>query len=200
MGSTIGNAGKAHIKGFEVETLLRPLEALTLRTSVGLTDAKYDEFIDQTFDIDTGTGQVVNVRDQDRKNEPFLGIPNLSVDATLEYALDTHRLGLPRAGTLTPLVHVYYQDATHFHFSSSGFESNRFRQQPYTLVDMRMIYDLPDDRTQMSFFVNNVLGTEYFESAIDVSTLGLGSVYMSAPRSVGGEIRYNWSSPSWFDL
>jgi hypothetical protein len=53
----------------------------------------------------------------------------------------------------------------------------------------------------MTLFANNVLGTEYFESAVDLAnTTGMGGVYMSQPRTVGGEIRYRWSSPSWSEM
>ncbi|HEX5066731.1 MAG TPA: TonB-dependent receptor [Myxococcota bacterium] len=201
IGSSIGNAGESHIKGMEVEAILRPLDGLVVRTSFGLTDGEYDEFVDQTWDINPGTGLVENVRDLDRSGEELFNVPNFSVDATVEYTIDAHDIGLPRAGSFTPIAHVYYQDSTSNHFTSNGFDSNRFRQRPYTLLDLRMIYDLPDDHTQMAFFVNNVLGTEYFDSAVDLTnTVGIGGVYMAAPRTMGGEIRYRWSAPSWSEL
>ena len=201
IGSSIGNAGESHIKGLEVETVVRPLDGLTLRTAVGLIQGEYDEFIDQTWEIDQFSGEVINIGDLDRSGEEFFNVPNFTVDATVEYTIDAHDIGLPRAGTFTPIAHVYYQDSTHNHFTPNGFSSNAFRQRPYTLLDLRMIYDLPDDRTQMSFFVNNVLGTEYFESAVDLTnTIGIGGVYMSAPRTLGGEIRYRWNSPSWSEM
>ena len=201
LGSSITNAGESHIKGLELEAVIRPIDSLVLRTSVGLTDGEYDEFVDQTWDINPGTGEVENIRDLDRSGEEFFNVPNLSVDATVEYTIDGSWLGLPRAGSFTPIAHVYYQDSTHAHVTPSGFDSNDFRQKPYTLLDLRMIYDLPDDRTQMTLFANNVLGTEYFTSAVDLTnTIGMGGVYMAAPRTVGGEIRYRWSIPSWSEF
>jgi iron complex outermembrane receptor protein len=201
IGSSIGNAGKSNIKGLEMEAVIRPIDSLVLRTSFGLIDGEYDEFIDQTWDINPGTGQVENIRDLDRSGEEFFNVPNMTVDATVEYTVATEDLGLPGIGSFTPIAHVYYQDSTHNHFTSTGFDSNRFRQKPYTLLDLRVIYDMPDDRTQMTLFANNVLGTEYFDSAVDLSnTVGIGGVYMGAPRTVGGEIRYRWNSPSWTEF
>ena len=201
IGSSIANAGKATIKGLEVELITRPWDALVVRGSVGLTDAEYDEFIDQTWDINPGTGLVENVRSQDRSNEDFYNIPELSLDGSIEYPIVLHRLGLPELGTLTPLVHAYYQTETHTHFTAAGFASGRFEQDDYTLVDLRLIWDLPDDRTQLSVFVENVGDTHYFDSAVDLTnTLGIGGVYYARPRFVGGEIRYRWHDPSFLRL
>jgi len=201
IGSSIANAGKATIQGIEVELITRPWDALVVRGSVGLTDAKYDEFFDQTWDINPGTGQVENIRTQDRSNEDFFNIPELSLDGSIEYPIALHRLGLPKLGTLTPLVHAYYQTKTSTHFTSAGFASGRFQQGDYTLVDLRLIWDLPDDRTQVSIFVDNVGDTKYFDSAVDLTnTLGIGGVYYARPRFVGGEIRYRWHDPGFLRL
>jgi len=199
-GAALSNAGKAHIRGLELEAVGQ-VEKLRLRASLGLTDAKYDEFEDQTWDINPGTGLVENIRKVGRSNEDFIFTPLMNFDATLEYGFDARSFGLPRAGTLTPLVHVYWQDSTHSQLSPQGWASNQFRQSPYSLLDLRLIYDLPDDRTQMAFFVNNVTGTEYFDGAIDAtSALGIGGVYMGAPRTIGGQIRYRFDAPSWSEL
>ena len=197
IGSSIANAGKATIKGFEVELITRPWDALVVRGSVGLTDAEYDEFLDQTWDINPGTGAVENIRTQDRSHEDFYNVPELSLDGSIEYPIALHRLGLPKLGTLTPLVHAYYQTETQTHFTAAGFASGRFEQDAYTLVDLRLIWDLPDERTQVTAFVENVGDVRYFDSSVDLTnTLGIGSVYYARPRFVGGEIRYRWHDPS----
>jgi iron complex outermembrane recepter protein len=196
IGSSIANAGKATIKGLEVELITRPWDALVVRGSVGLTDAEYDEFFDQTWDINPGTGLVENIRTQDRSNEDFYNIPELSLDGSIEYPIALHRLGLPKLGTVTPIVHAYYQTETQTHFTAAGFASGRFEQDAYTLVDLRLIWDLPDERTQMSVFVENVGDVRYFDSSVDLTnTLGIGGVYYARPRFVGGEIRYRWHDP-----
>ncbi|HKA13960.1 MAG TPA: TonB-dependent receptor [Myxococcota bacterium] len=200
-GSTTANAGKATIKGLELELITRPWRELVVRASLGLTDAQYDKFIDQTWDINPGTGLVENIRPRDRSNENFTNVPEVSIDGSVEYPIKFTGLGLPDYGALTPLVHVYHQSSTDMHITAEGFESKRFRQDPYTLLDLRLIWDLWDGRTQVSLFANNLLDTDYFESAIDLTnTLGFGSVYYSAPRTFGGEIRYRWYNPSFLAL
>ena len=62
IGSSIDNAGEATIQGLEVELITRPWDTIVLRGSVGITDAEYDEFTDQTWDINPGTGLVENIR------------------------------------------------------------------------------------------------------------------------------------------
>ncbi len=200
IGSSIGNAGAATIQGLELEAVLNPLPELTIRGAVGLTDAEYDRFIDQTWDINPGTGLVENVRPLDRSNEPFFNVPALSFDGTVQWTLLPDRLGLPDFGAVTPLVHVYHQSAVHAHFTAEGFASGRFRQKPYTLVDLRLLWDLPDDRTQISVFANNVTDVAYFQNAVDLTnTLGIGGVYFAQPRTVGAELRYRWTSGGWLD-
>jgi iron complex outermembrane receptor protein len=81
------------------------------------------------------------------------------------------------------------------HFTAEGFASRRFRQDGYALIDLRIRWDLADERTQIAFFARNMLDTEYFDSAVDLSgSLGIGGVYFAAPRSFGGEIRYRWKA------
>jgi iron complex outermembrane receptor protein len=192
IGSSIANAGKAHIKGVELELITRPWRELVVRGSLGLTDAKYDKFEDLGFTIDGGTG-VITTHTENRQDEDFYNIPDLSVDGSVEYPLAFSSLGLPDYGTLTPLVHVYYQTDTDTHFTAAGFASHKFRQDAYTLMDLRLMWDLWDDRTQVTFFVNNLLDTDYFESSVDLTnTLGIGGVYYAAPRMIGGEVRYRW--------
>jgi iron complex outermembrane receptor protein len=201
IGSSIANAGKANIKGLELELVTRPWDALVVRGSVGVTDAEYDEFDDQTWDINPGTGAVENIRTQDRSNETFYNVPELSLDGSIEYPLLLERIGLPDWGTVTPLVHAYYQTETDTHFTAAGYASRRFRQDDYTIVDLRLIWDLPDDRTQLTLFVDNVGDTHYFDSSVDLTnTIGIGGVYYARPRFFGAEIRYRWHDPSFLRM
>jgi iron complex outermembrane receptor protein len=200
-GSTTANAGKATIQGLELELITRPWRELVVRGSLGLTDAKYDEFDDQTWDINPGTGLVENIRPRDRSNENFTNVPEVSVDGSVEYPIAFRGLGLPDYGTLTPIVHVYHESETDMHITAEGYASRKFRQDAYTLLDVRLIWDLWDDRTQVSLFANNLTDVDYFTSAIDLTnTLGFGGLYYEAPRTFGGEIRYRWTDPPFMRL
>ena len=200
IGSSIANAGAATIQGLELEAILRPLPEVTVRGALGLTDASYDRFVDQTWDINPGTGLVENIRPLDRSNEPFFNVPSLSFDGTVEWTILPDRYGLPNVGSITPVVHVYHQSATHSHFTAAGHASGRFRQKPYTLLDLRLLWDLWDDRTQIAIFANNVTDTRYFDSSVDLTnTLGIGGVYFAQPRTIGAEVRYRWSNDDWLE-
>ncbi len=120
----------------------------------------------------------------------------MSVDGTAEWPF-----ALFGWGTLTPLVHVYYQTSTDTHFTHEGYVSRKFRQDAYTLLDLRMIYDLPDERTQFSIFCNNVTDVDIFTSAVDLTnTLGVGGRYYEMGRFVGAELRYRWDSPGFMNF
>jgi iron complex outermembrane receptor protein len=193
IGSSIDNAGEAVIKGFEMELIARPFDLLVLRGSVGLTDAEYEEFDDVTFIVGNATTTAVPL---DRSDEAFYNIPDLSIDGSVEWPFSVFGYGM-----LTPLAHVYYQTATNNHFTHEGYVTGDFRQNSYTLLDLRLIYDLPDERTQLSVFCNNVTDIEYFTSAVDLTnTLGVGGRYYEMGRFIGGEIRYRWENPGFMDL
>ena len=193
LGSSIDNAGEAKIMGFETELITRPFDLLVLRASVGLTEAKYEEFDDSTFIVGQFQTQTVPL---DRSDESFYNIPQLSIDGSVEWPFSIGDFGV-----LTPLVHVYYQSATDTHFTHEGYVSREFRQDAYTLLNLRLIYDLPDERTQVSVFCNNVTDIDYFTSSVDLTnTLGVGGRYYERPRFVGGEIRYRWDSPGFMSF
>jgi iron complex outermembrane receptor protein len=193
LGSSIANAGEATISGFELEAVARPLDDLTIRGAVGLTDAEYDEFADQTFTFD-GVGDLVTLP-IDRSDEPFFNIPKWNVDGSIDYVFDLDRIGLPGWGSVTPLVHVYWQSRTYLHLTAEGHASRKFTQSDYALVDARITWDLGDDRTSIALFGNNLTDEAYYANALDLTnTLGLGAVYYAAPRTFGGSITYRWNA------
>ena len=135
-GTTTANAGKADIKGLEFELITRPWRELVVRGSLGLTDAEYDEFMDQL--VIAGVPTPI-----DRSNENFTNVPEVSIDGSVEYPLTLTAMGLPDYGTVTPLVHVYHESSTDTHITPGGFASKRFRQDAYTLLDLRTLYLVP---------------------------------------------------------
>jgi iron complex outermembrane receptor protein len=186
IGSAISNAGRATIWGFEIESIIRPVQDMVARIGVGLTDAKYDRFIDNGLD---------------RSSEAFFNIPRWSVDALLEYAFDLENIGLARFGSITPVVNVSFQTDTNTHFTNQGYKTGFFRQDAFALLDLRLIWDLADDRTQLMFFMNNVTDEDYFLSSIDLTdSVGLGSRYYAAPRTFGATVSYRWDAGGWRGL
>jgi len=186
IGSAISNAGRATLWGFEVESVVRPIQDVVARISVGLTDAKYDRFIDNGLD---------------RSKEALFNIPKWNVNALFEYAFDLKKIGLARFGRITPAVNVSYRTDTNTHFTNEGYKTGFFRQNAFALVDLRLIWDLDDDRTQFMFFMNNVTDEDYFLSSLDLTnSIGLGSRYYSPPRTFGATVSYRWDAAGWGGL
>ena len=52
-GSIVRNAAKARIRGIEVETVIRPVDALTINASFAYLDAKYKSYIEAIGGVDT---------------------------------------------------------------------------------------------------------------------------------------------------
>jgi iron complex outermembrane receptor protein len=186
IGSAISNAGRATIWGFEVESVIRPVQDMVARIAVGLTDAKYDRFVDNGLD---------------RSNESFFNVPKWNVNTLLEYAFDLEDVGLTGLGSITPAVNVSFQTDTNTHFTNQGYKTGFFRQDAFALVDLRLVWDLADERTRFMFFMKNVTDEEYYLSSIDLTdSVGLGSRYYSPPRTFGATVSYRWDADGWGGL
>ncbi len=55
--SVVRNAAKARIRGIEVETVIRPVDALTINGSFAYLDAKYKSFIEAVAGVDTDVSE-----------------------------------------------------------------------------------------------------------------------------------------------
>ncbi len=175
------NAAQATTKGLELEVLALPLDGLRLTGTLGLLDARYDDFLGIS-DIDGDP--------TDRSGQTFPSTPKTNVHLSAQYALpvDVGQSAWMR-GWITPRLEWYYQSSMHV----GGPELAQVRQDGYSLVHARLSYDFLDDRAQVALWAKNLTDTTYFDTVANVvNTVGTLNRYYQAPRTFGGELSYRF--------
>jgi iron complex outermembrane receptor protein len=182
LGSSVANAGKATIKGFEVELVISPIRNLQLNGAIGYLDAEYDEF----FDTVPGAPGTM----QDRSDEPLFNVPEWSVITGVQYAIGLDglfsRQGL---GTLTPRWDFNYKSERAFHLTRAGYQSGLFDEGAVQLHDFRLSWHSPEERLGVGFWVKNAFDKEYINGAVDLTDFfGTGATRVGAPRTFGVDL------------
>lgn len=133
--SVTGNAGKARIKGFELEATAVPVEGLTLTGGVGYLDAKYVHFDN------------VDGRGTSADGNRMEGVPKWTGNASVIFTQP-----LANGGTVT--ARGDYQAISK---RSGDPLDNPLRRSPGSwTANARLTYAAPDDRWQISAFSSNI--------------------------------------------
>lgn len=167
----ITNAGQATVKGLELEIAARPVEGLLLSGGLGTIDAQYDQF----DDIEPSTGLQV-----DRSNLDFVLTPEVTFNLSAEY-------GLPVGdwGTLTARADWYHQGNVH----NDTKNTPAIDQGKVGLLNARLSFRLPDQRTEIALWGRNLLDRRYFMMAATLrESFGFNFEVWSPPRRYGIEI------------
>ncbi len=202
--TTIQNAGKAVVRGLELELAARPswLEGLTLSGGVSLIDAEYREYRDDVVpdfqtdlceslrlsecrlnDLFAIVGQLTRItpqRNVDVSDRKFSNTPAASFNVRAEYAFDAGRWG-----RVSPSVGWYHQGKT--------FQDVRntpgARQSKFGLLSAGLAWELPDGRTTIALFGRNLLDRRYITGSFDLrQQTGQTQIFYGRPRTYGLEI------------
>lgn len=152
------NAGNAEIKGFEAETVLRPVAGLTIDGSYSYIDFAYKS-------VNPATGIVVG--------ETAPGLPvhsKWAIGAQYAYAAN----GI---GTFTPRLDVTHQD---FEYTNVLNAATNILPS-YTLVNARVTWESPDKDWQIAGVVTNLANKSYLTSTFDLYA-SAGFVYGTVGR------------------
>lgn len=171
--SVVQNAGKATIRGFEVEVIALPIPDLQLSLNYGYLDAKYDEFIDNGVD--------------QRKNKDFPYTPRHSGSLSAEYTFFQSGWG-----ELIGRVDYEYVDE-HVPYIEP-FQNATSKVNTYQLVNARLtLADIPvgsDQRLSVALWGKNLTDKEY-----RVNTIPFGawtSSFYGDPRTYGVEATFEF--------
>jgi iron complex outermembrane receptor protein len=177
----VRNAAKATTKGAEFELQALPVDGLAITGSIGLLDARYDDFSSPSA---LGPGEI------DRDGETFNNVPRFQSRLTVQYSFQVPDFGPGwLQGWLTPRLDWFYRSEVHY----QPPELLQAFQQGYNLLQARLSYDFADDRSQFALWVENLTDQEYFEQTLPTaSTLGTITRYYGAPRTVGVELSYRF--------
>ena len=162
--TVITNAAKAEVRGMELEAALYATDHLTLRAGIGLTDAKYDEFVDVTGD---------------RTDEEF-DVPEWTANFSGRYQrpVDWGQWA----------IQLDYQWIDEYVQWPTAINLNAVTQGSYGLVNARLSFNLRGLNADISLFGKNLTDEEYL-AVSNSSEASLGYVYGIAgePRTYGIE-------------
>lgn len=171
------NAGKATIKGGELEFTFVPTDRLEISGFYAYTDAGYDEF------IDPATGA-------DLSGQPFARAPKSVYSLTTRYRL-------PVANSIGDAA----VQATYFHtdgYSTSDSYAPQQSVDGYGLLNLRAdLRQAFGSSFDLGLSLHNALDKEYLISFSDLYTspaLGHVSRTPGAPRTIGFDVRYRFGA------
>ena len=192
------NAQKATLKGIEFELQATPIANLYLTASGGYFDGEYDEFstIDTEFDA-------VTLEETEFLNDfSYLDYPsgtNWSLHAAYEVAMDNGGMITFGGGW----SHRGRQVATLRSFSTSI-------QEAYGTLDARIVWEMPNNKTNLAIWGTNLNDKEYFNGSLDLPSgnlingdttdkygepigqdLGVTIIYPAEPRRFGITLTHN---------
>ncbi len=169
--STLTNAGKATIKGFEVDASWLPIDSLRVDLSYGKTDAKYDELLGVTCPP-CGDKTVPTDLEFD-KLAPW------TANAAVTYTANVGE------GELSTRVAYSYRPEYDTDFRNTV----ALRQKAFGLLDASINYDL--GAWNFAAFGRNLQNTEF----VDIRSLGLGyQAYGGQPRYYGVSVGYRFGA------
>lgn len=179
------NAGKSTHYGLEIEATWLATENLTLRGSLGLLEAEYDEF---EWDPQPNN-PAVGVTDFSDLDIPFASPLQVAIDVTYDFQL-------ANGGVLALNLNANYQDEA----EGSPFDPNAAEVIPAvirhptssqiesrTLVNASATYRPADDQFYLTVFGANLTDENTRIAANSVSNLWVMSFY-SPPRQIGFRI------------
>ncbi|ARR56583.1 ligand-gated channel protein [Rhizorhabdus wittichii DC-6] len=165
----VTNAGKARIKGFEVEATLRPFEGLSLSGNASYLDAKYTRFDYSTI------GSTVAVSYAGNRIE---FTPDWMIGGQAEYRFPAGPGEVFLVGSATYTGDMYLQPE----------KLPKYRESGYTLIDARIGYEVGD--LMIALWGKNLTKQDYRTYARVFG--GLDQAVWGEPRTYGVEMRYRF--------
>jgi iron complex outermembrane recepter protein len=173
-GNRILNAGKAEIKGFELEVTAVPVEGMTLRSSLAYLDAKYKEFL---F-ADPLSGQTLDLQGFRLQNAPKW---NATFGANFVLPLGNG------ASLVSDLSYAY----TSSKFYTAILNTPRSKIQPTHLVDGTLTYKPEGGNWSIGLWATNLLDARYLSTVYDSPGYG-GIAGYAPPRQFGASASFNF--------
>ncbi|MDP3907361.1 TonB-dependent receptor [Novosphingobium sp.] len=182
--SIVRNAAAARIRGLEFETVVRPVDAITLNASLAILDAKYKSYLDGGVDVSN--------------NRAFPHTPKTTASAGLDVRLAKGDWGKVNVYADVNHVSSYYTFPYAFTTPTvSDQDAFNTRSNGRTIVNLRLsVADIPlgGARAEISGWVRNLTKEANASNFIDFGP-GFGGLtlgYFPDPRTFGvtGAVRF----------
>lgn len=200
------NAGKADIKGFELDILVAVTNNLNLSLAYSYVDAGYDEWDSTEIWADASDNNIRKSVDVDLSDSEFVYMPEQSLTASVNYTLPIDS-GI---GEMSLMASVYWQDEMYTDETSVLYDQqaayegwtddNLNRAKGVSTVDSYSVLNLRYDwrgvmgsNFDIAAFVNNATDEEYVVGGVNViDSLGWAAFTYGAPRTFGASLRYQF--------
>jgi iron complex outermembrane recepter protein len=173
LGFGLANAGQQSVRGFEVDTTIRPADALVVTFAATYLDALYDDFT---------TGPL-----GDLSGRRPAGIPEWNLRTSATY---THEFG--DSGTsLVSRIDYSHESNVNILDGIAGFNANQFRRE-VNLVNGSVTLQLANG-LEVGAFARNLLDEQFTLTIFPgVAQAGTVSGYPNTPRTYGGLVRFKF--------
>ena len=164
------NIPESKVTGAELELVMRPISALTLRGGLGLLDGKFTDGA-----INNGT---ISIDDNKLPNAP-------STSATLAADWDA-----VNTGNLVFTVHGDLAYASEQYFEPANLPA--LRQGGYTTYNARLALHTADDRWEVAAWGRNLGDKFYLTTGANLAAFGYYYTHRNTPRMYGLEATYRF--------
>lgn len=144
------NAAEAKVDGLEAELRIQPTQALTLTAGVGMTDARFIDFVDISGD---------------RSGEPF-AVPKWTGSASANYVVDTS------FGNITASLDYRYQSE-----STLNAGGDIIQQTGYGISNGRVAFNIDPWDLEIAIFGRNLADKLYIAQSARLATVGNPRTY-----------------------
>ena len=197
------NAQEATIEGIEMDLTANLFGNLYVTATLGLIDGDYDEFttIDEEFDpLTLESTEVIS----DFGDTEFIGGAPYTYSVNVAYQFNTNS-----AGSITPSVGWSARGRTY----NTLRRLRSSRQGKYGILDARIVWALPNDKTVVTLWGTNLGDRQYYRGALDLpnivdadgnttdpqgepigSDLGHTTLYPSEPRRYGITLTHSFGA------
>lgn len=182
--SVVRNAAKARIRGIEVETVIRPVDALTINGSFAYLDAKYKSFIEAVAGVDTDVSD----------NRAFPHTPHYTASLGADLRVAEGNWGkLNLNGDLSYVSKYYTYPYALVPEYAGQQDAHNTRSKGRTIVNMRAnVSEIPlgNIKGEFSLWVRNLTKENNPTNFIDFGAGfgGLTVAYFPDPRTYGATL------------
>jgi iron complex outermembrane receptor protein len=179
----ITNAGKAEMKGAELELVMLPMDGLLVNLTASYIDASYDEFSDEFEDADG------NIQQTDRSDEPFSYVPEQTYSWTVQYDWNTD------LALITPRISGFYKDEIYIGLDPAAFlYEEDVTLDDYTVWNARLaIQPSQIEGLEIALYAQNFTDEFYYGTGtVEAANLGTAALIRGKPRNYGVELYYSW--------
>ncbi len=175
--SYLQNVEKANIKGVELELEALATNNLRLNTNLGFLDSEFEKF------------DVLNNGGNYDGNE-FVRAPRFNALVGANY-----RYPLSNGSKVVLAADARYLGKQHFFVTNQG--NDLLNQESYTVVNARVTYSTPNDKVEVTGYVNNLFDKEYRYHSLPASAppntfISGNTVYWGNPRTIGASLTFRF--------